>query len=87
MEVRMISIIPGMTYETVKVTKHANVKGYALGKLLQQLEPRIQWDLMGPGMLSGSFHPEVEYEFDVLGLPDPPPEPDPEPDSEDEEDG
>jgi len=59
----MIHITPGMSYEKVKVTKHANVKGYALGKLLQQFEPRIQWDLMGPGMLSGSFHSQVAYEF------------------------
>ena len=64
MEVRMIHITPGMTYEKVKVTKHANVKGYALGKLLQQFEPRIQWDLMGPGTLSGSFHAEVDYDFE-----------------------
>lgn len=64
MEVRMISITPGMDYLKVKVTKHANVKGYAIGKLLQKFEPRIQWDLMGPGTLSGSFHSEVEYDFE-----------------------
>lgn len=64
----MISITPGMDYEKVKVTKHANVKGYAIGKLLQKFEPRIQWDLMGPGTLSGSFHSVVTYEFaDKIG--------------------
>lgn len=59
----MISIIPGMDYEKIKVTKHANVKGYAIGKLLQKFEPRIQWDLMGPATLSGSFHSVVAYDF------------------------
>ena len=59
----MISITPGMDYEKIKVTKHANVKGYAIGKILQKFEPRIQWDLMGPATLSGSFHSTVSYEF------------------------
>lgn len=37
--------------------------------------------------LDGQSCWEVEYEFDVLGLPDPPPEPDPEPDSEENDNG
>lgn len=57
-----------MDYEKINVTKHANVKGYAIGKILQKFEPRIQWDLMGPATLSGSFHSEVAYEFaDKMG--------------------
>lgn len=64
----MISIIPGMDFMKIKATKHANMKGYAIGKLLERFEPRIQWDLMGPATLSGSFHSEVAYDFaDKLG--------------------